>query len=69
MKAELIKALSIEQVEKAHAAYTALAVIYESVCDGPRNARAYREYFGIMDTRENLRKRYIELSRSVYGNE
>lgn len=69
MKAEIIKALSVEQIERAYAAYSVLAVIYEDVCQGPRNARAYREYFGIMDTRENLRKRFMELQRESYGTD
>lgn len=61
MKAELIERMSAEQVERAHAAYTKLAVIYEDVCNGPMNARQYREYFAIMDNREALRKRFNQL--------
>ena len=62
MKADIINALSVEQIQKAHAAYTTLACIYEDVCGGPYKAREHREYFGIMDSRENLRRRYLSLN-------
>lgn len=61
MKAEFIERMSAEQIEKAHAAYTQLALIYEDVCNGPMNARQYKEYFAIMDSREVLRKRFNQL--------
>lgn len=68
MKAEVINRMSAEQLQKAHAAYTALALLYEDVCGGPYAARKYREYFGIMDTREALRRRFISLNVEDYGN-
>ena len=68
MKAELIDRLSAEQVERAHAAYTQLAAIYEDVCDGPYRAREHREYLGIMDSRETLRKRFIYLTCGSHGD-
>lgn len=61
MKAEFIERLTAEQVERAHAAYTQLACIYEDVCNGPMNARQYKEYFAIMDNREALRKRFNQI--------
>jgi len=61
MKAELINRMSAEQIERAHAAYTQIACIYEDLCNGPMNARQYREYFAIMDSREMLRKRFNQL--------
>ena len=61
MKAELINRMSAEQIERAHAAYTQIACIYEDLCNGPMNARQYREYFAIMDSREALRKRFNQL--------
>lgn len=67
MKAEIINALSVEQIQKAHAAYTTLACIYEDVCGGPYKAREHREYFGIMDSRENLRRRFRYLNVSDHG--
>lgn len=68
MKAELIERMSAEQVERAHAAYTQLAAIYEDVCGGPYGAREHREYFGIMDSRESLRKRFIYLTCGSHGD-
>lgn len=68
MKAEFIEQMSAEQVERAHAAYTQLAAIYEDVCGGPYKAREYREYFGIMDSRETLRKRFIFLTCGSHGD-
>lgn len=68
MKAELINRMTAEQVERAHAAYTQLAAVYEDVCGGPYRAREHREYFGIMDSRETLRKRFIHLTCSDHGD-
>lgn len=67
MKAELINRMTAVQVEKAHAAYTQLACIYEDLCNGPLNARQYKEYFAIMDNREALRKRFYELAANDHG--
>lgn len=67
MKAELISRMTAVQVEKAHAAYTQLACLYEELCNGPMNARQYREYFAIMDNRESLRKRFHELTAYDHG--
>ena len=61
MKAELINRMSAEQIERAYAAYTQIACIYEDLCNGPMNARQYKEYFAIMDNREMLRKRFNQL--------
>lgn len=69
MKAELINRMTAVQVEKAHAAYTQIACIYEELCDGPMNARQYKEYFAIMDNREALRKRFYELTAYNHGTE
>lgn len=69
MKAELISRMTALQVEEAHAAYTKLACIYEDVCNGPMNARRYKEYFAIMDNREALRKRFLELTTNDHGTE
>lgn len=62
MSTEFIQRLSALQVEQAHAAYTKLAVIYEDVCNGPLGARQFKEYYSIMDSRERLRKRFLELN-------
>lgn len=68
MKAELIDRLSSVQVERAHAAYTQLAAIYEDICGGPYKAREHREYWGIMDSRETLRRRFIYLTCGSHGD-
>ena len=67
MKKEIVDKMSRAQLEVAHNAYTALAGIYEDVCNGPMNARAYREYFSIMDSRESIRRRWNELNADEYG--
>lgn len=67
MKTELIQRLTLQELEQAHAAYTRLAVIYEHVCDGPRNAGAYREYYGIMESRDKIRREYERQQRLAYG--
>ena len=69
MKAELISRMNALQVEEAHAAYTKLACIYEDLCNGPMNARQYKEYFAIMDNREALRKRFLQLTINDHGTE
>lgn len=62
MSTEFIERMDALQVEQAHKAYTQLAVIYEAVCNGPMNARQFREYYGIMDSRERLRRRFLSLN-------
>ena len=62
MSTDFIERMTALEVEKAHAAYTQLAVIYEAVCDGPMNATQFREYYGIMDSRERLRRRFLALN-------
>lgn len=67
MKVEIIERMTAAQIERAHAAYTQLAAIYEDVCGGPYKAREHREYFGIMDSREELRKRFVYLTCGSHG--
>ena len=62
MSTEFIERLSALQVEQAHAAYTKIAVIYEDICNGPLNARQFKEYYAVMDSRERLRKRFLALN-------
>lgn len=61
MKAELMDRMTGEQMQRAHAAYTTLACLYEDLCDGPMKARQYKEYFAIMDNREALRRRFNQI--------
>lgn len=69
MKAEFIERMTAEQIERAHAAYTTIACIYEDVCNGPMNARQYKEYFAIMDSREALRKRFNQIVLESNGKQ
>lgn len=62
MTKEFITRMSYEQLEQAYYAYSKLACIYEEVCQGPYSARAYKEYFAVMDSRENIRRRVEELA-------
>ncbi len=68
MKIEVIDKMNMEQLQRTYRAYTELAAIYEDVCGGPWKARAYREYFGIMDSRLKIYQRYIALQRINHGN-
>ena len=58
MTKEFVKTLATQELQMAHRAYSQLAVIYENVCGGPYKAREHKEYFAIMDSRENLRQEY-----------
>ena len=49
MKAELLGRMGIGSLIQAKDAYSALMVLYEEFCGGPRGAMAYREYFAIRD--------------------
>lgn len=69
MTRELVERLSAAQCEKLHAAYTIIACEYENLCGGPYGARAYKEYFAIMDTREYLRQRFMRLTAMQDGQQ
>ena len=69
MNAEFIAKMNAAQIEQAHAAYTRLAAIYEDVCNGPYQARAYKEYFAIMDNRSRLRASFIAKTNEDNGNQ
>lgn len=62
MTKEFVSRMDYAQCERAYRAYTELACIYEDVCQGAYAARAYKEYFAIMDSRENIRRRVVELA-------
>lgn len=49
MKAELLSAMGTDYLLQAREAYITLMSVYEDVCDGPRGAMVYREYFAIRD--------------------
>lgn len=69
MTKELVGRLTAEQCERAHAAYTTLACIYEDVCGGPYGARQFKEYFAVMDSREYLRQRFMQLTSYDHGQQ
>lgn len=70
MTREFVERMTYAQLERAHAAYTQLACVYEDVCGGPYPAREYKEYFAIMDSRKNISKRVIDLaSRESHGKQ
>lgn len=50
MKAEFLHLMSKNTLLGARDAYIAIMGIYEDMCNGPRGAMAYREYFSIRDT-------------------
>lgn len=50
MKAEFLHLMSKNTLLHARDAYVEIMGIYEDMCDGPRGAMAYREYFSIRDT-------------------
>ena len=68
MTKDFCSRLTAEQAEKVHYAYSVIASTYENVCGGPYKAREYKEYFAAMDSRENLRQRFIQLMRAQDGD-
>lgn len=69
MTRELVSRLTAEQCERLHAAYTTIACVYEDVCGGPYGAREHKEYFAVMDTRESLRQRFMQLTAYGHGQQ
>lgn len=69
MTRELVNRLTAAQCERVHAAYTAIACVYEDVCGGPYGARQFKEYFAIMDSREYLRQRFMQLTACNDGQQ
>lgn len=66
MRAELLNKCTLEQLSRVHKAYTEIAAVYEDLCNGPRGAQQYKEYWGVMSNREEIRKRAFLLSRQRY---
>ena len=69
MTRELVSRLTAEQCERLHAAYTQIACVYEDVCGGPYGARQFKEYFAVMDSREYLRQRFMQLTSYGHGQQ
>ena len=62
MTKELCARMRYEDLERAYRAYTDLALAYENTCGGPYAAREFKEYFAIMDSRNNIRQEVINRS-------
>lgn len=69
MTKELVSRMRYEDLEQAYAAYTQLMMVYESACGGPYKAREHKEYFAIMDSRNNIRQEVVNRSNYIsHGN-
>ena len=60
MKAEFTKGLSNQALRNAYDAYYTLMGIYEDYCNGPRGAMQYREYFGLRDSLEVIKRELMQ---------
>ena len=69
MTKEFVKGIAYQDLEKAYAAYSNLALIYENTCGGPYGARAHKEYFAVMDSRDNIRMEVARRAQDLsHGN-
>lgn len=55
MTKDVVKCVPYGDLERAYSAYSTLALIYENTFGGPYKAREHKEYFAIMDSRNNIR--------------
>lgn len=67
MTREYIARLNAAQVERLHGAYSVIAATYEDIMGGPMNCRGIKEYHAVMDSREALRQRFMQLTAGGYG--
>lgn len=65
MTKELVARMRYEDLELAYKAYTELMLVYETACGGPYKAREYKEYFAIMDSRNNIRQEVVNRSNNI----
>lgn len=56
MTKEFVKNVRYEDLERAYSAYNTLMSVYENTCNGIYAARAYKEYFAVCDSRDNIRQ-------------
>lgn len=69
MTKELAARMRYEDLEVAYRAYTNLMLVYETTCGGPYKAREHKEYFAIMDSRNNIRQEVVKRSNNIsHGN-
>lgn len=64
MTKEFVKSVAYTDLERAYSAYNTLMAVYENACGGPYKAREYKEYFAIVDSRDNIRQ---EVMRRAQG--
>ena len=62
MRAELIRSMPYDVLEKAYSAYSALREVYEISCGGIYAAREHKEYFSICGSIENIRREVLRRS-------
>lgn len=63
MTKEFVKGVAYADLERAYSAYNTLMSVYENACGGPYAARTHKEYFAIVDSRDNIRMEVINRSR------
>ena len=56
MTKDLCQQVTYADLTRAYGAYSTLMSVYENTCGGPYRARAYKEYFAIIDSRDNIRQ-------------
>jgi len=56
MTKDFVRSIPYEELKRAYGAYTQLQIAYENACGGPYGARAHKEYFAIVDSRNNIRQ-------------
>lgn len=59
MTKEFVRGISYDDLTRAYSAYNTLMAVYENTCGGPYAARAFKEYFAICDSRDNIRAEVI----------
>lgn len=70
MTKEFVKGVAYPDLERAYNAYNALMMVYENTAGGPYNARQYKEYFAICDSRDNIREEIVRRSNlESHGDE
>ena len=60
MTKEFVKGVAYTDLERAYSAYNTLMSVYENTCGGVYAARTHKEYFAIVDSRDNIR---LEVAR------
>ena len=65
MTKDLCRSVTYQDLTRAYAAYNELMSVYENTCGGPYKARAHKEYFAIIDSRDNIRKEVARRAEEV----